>query len=280
MTRSRVFDVLKYTLLVLVIADTLIPLLWIISIGFRFPDEVLQIVPSRLTLSNIPEAIRQTRYWAGLEFYRMFGNSIFVTTVSIAGIIVVCSLAAFGFSHFRFRGKEIIFIAFLLSFMIPIQVMLIPLFFLMKNLGLLGSLAVLILPYIAFGFPIGVLILRSFFERIPRDIENAAIIDGASDLDIFSRIVFPLAKPAVATVATFSFLTVWNEFLFALVFIRKDSLKTIPLVLNQMSSHPYGKLQYEIYGAMVFLTIIPVLAIFLVFQRWFISGLTAGAIKG
>ncbi|MCL5071770.1 MAG: carbohydrate ABC transporter permease [Actinobacteria bacterium] len=269
----------KYLFLAIIISMVLFPLLWVLSLAFRFPNEVLEIFPTKFTLMNIPKAIFQVQDWGGLSFLRMFFNSIFVTSLAIIGILVISSLAAFGFSNYKFRFKEIIFIAFLLGIMIPVQVMLIPLFILMKNLKLLATYFVLILPYISFGFPFGTLILRGFFEKIPLELKEAAKIDGATDLKIFTGIVLPLSKPALATVVTFSFMATWNEFLFALVFIRNDSLQTIPLLLNRMSGAQYG-VQWEVYGAMIFLTVIPVIIVFIIFQRWFVAGLTSGAIKG
>lgn len=176
--------------------------------------------------------------------------------------------------------KNLFLLYFLISFMIPVQVLLIPLFVLMKNLKLLTSYFVLILPYISFGFPIAILILRGFFEKIPMEIKEAAKIDGASDTRILMKVVLPISKPAIATVITFSFMMVWNEFLFALVFIRKNHLQTIPIVLNQLQYNPHGIVRYEVYGALIFLTIIPEIIIFIFFQRWFIAGLSAGAVKG
>jgi ABC-type glycerol-3-phosphate transport system permease component len=272
--------ILKILFLVVIMLVILVPLVLIMSLGFRVAEDVFEILPSTITLKNIPKSIERVKDWGGLTFVRMYANSVLVSATSILGIIIITCLAAFGFSHYKFKGKEMIFIAFILSFMIPVQVMLIPLFQLMKKLQLLKSYLVLILPYIAFGFPIAVLILRGFFGRVPPEIKEAAIIDGAKDFTIFTRIIMPLAKPAIATIITFSFMTVWNEFLFALVFIRKDLMMTIPIVLNRMSTADPYVVQWEIYGAMIFLTVIPVIVIFIFFQKWFIAGLSEGAVKG
>lgn len=272
--------IFKYIILVILVLIILIPLVWILSLSLRYNKDVFEIIPSAITFGNFSKAIELTNSWAGLNFFKMFGNSILVSGLSIIGIIVVSVFAAFGFSNYRFFGKEAIFTSFLLSFMIPVQVLLIPLFVLMKNMGLLNSYLVLILPYIAFNFPIGTLILRSFFDKIPVEIKEAAIIDGANDIRVLTRIVLPLAKPAIATVIIFNFLVVWNEFLFALIFIRNDAMQTIPVVLNRMIYNPYGIIQYEVYSAMIVLTLIPTLIIFILFQKWFIAGLSAGAVKG
>ncbi len=269
----------KYSLLALILVIVGIPLVWIISIAFRYPDEVLDILPTKFTLTNFPNAILELNTWGGLSFIRMFGNSILVTSISIIGILIISSLVAFAFSNYSFKFKEPLFILFLLGMLIPAQVLLIPLFFLMKNLQLMGTYFTLILPYIAFGFPLGVLILRSFFEKIPIEIKEAAKIDGATDFKVFMKIVLPLSRPALATLTILSFMAVWNEFLFALVFIRDDSMQTIPLILSRVGQSRYG-IDYGVYGAFITLTIIPVLIIFIIFQRWFIAGLSAGAVKG
>ena len=279
MKTNPVFIAGKYLILFFIIAAVLIPLIWVISLGFRTRGEIYEILPTTLTLRNFPEAFRQIREWGKISFVRMYINSILVTSASILGIITISSLGAFGFSHYDFRGKELIFIAFLLGIVIPIQVMLIPLFVLMKQLKLLKLYFVLILPYIAFGFPVAVLILRGFFEKIPIEIKEAAHIDGASAKTIFWRIVLPISKPALATCIVFAFLSFWNEFLFALVFVRKDSMQTIPVVLSRLLGSPFVT-QYEIYAATVTLTIVPVLILYIFFQRWFIAGLSSGAVKG
>lgn len=282
MKKKKIFiGIIKYIVLAIVISAILLPLLYVISIGFRYHEDVYEIFPARgLTLQNIPEAIRETIKFANITFVRTMTNSIVVSVGSIIGIIIISILAAFAFSNYKFRFKEPLFIIFLISFMIPVQVLLIPLFVLMKNLKLLNSYLVLILPYIAIHFPIAVLILRGFFEKIPVEIKEAAKIDGASDTRILTNVVLPISRPAIATVITFSFMMVWNEFLFALVFIRNDQLQTLPIVLNLLQYNPHGLVQYEVYGAMIFLTIIPELIIFIFFQRWFIAGLSAGAVKG
>lgn len=272
--------ILKYIILVIMVLIILIPLIWILSLSLRYNKDVFEIIPSAITFGNFSKAIELTNSWAGLNFFKMFGNSFLVSGLSIIGIIIVSVFAAFGFSNYKFFGKEAIFTSFLLSFMIPVQVLLIPLFVLMKNMGLLNSYLVLILPYIAFNFPIGTLILRSFFDKIPVEIKEAAIIDGANDIRILTRIVLPLAKPAIATVIIFNFLVVWNEFLFALIFVRDEAMQTIPVVLNRMIYNPFGTIQYEVYSAMIVLTLIPTLIIFILFQKWFIAGLSAGAVKG
>ena len=156
----------KYTALGIMLLIVGIPLIWIISIGFRVESEVLDILPTQFTTINYPKMMIEFNSWGGLSFARMFGNSFLVTAVSLIGILMISSLVAFAFSNYKFKFKEPLFILFLLGMLIPAQVLLIPLFFLMKNLNLMGTYFTLILPYMAFNFPLGVLLLRSFFEKI------------------------------------------------------------------------------------------------------------------
>lgn len=269
----------KYIVLTIIILVILVPIIYILFMGFRTHEEALRIIPTRLTLENIPLAVTETYRIAKIAFSRMYLNNIFITLSSILGVLIVATLAGFGFSHYSFRFKEALFVAFLLSAMIPVHILLIPLFFLMKIFKLFDSYLVLILPYIAFQLPVSTLILRSFFERIPKEIEESAKIDGANDFRIFFNIVLPLARPALATVMTLSFLSIWNEFIFALVFIRHPNMQTITLVLNRMIGATFVK-YWELYGAILFLTLIPILIVFIIFQRWFIAGLSEGGIKG
>ncbi|GAG05244.1 unnamed protein product [marine sediment metagenome] len=190
------------------------------------------------------------------------------------------SLAAFGLSNYKLKFKEPIFLLLLVSLMIPIQVMLIPLSILLKELNLINTYCVLILPYMAFNCPIAVFILRGFFEEIPMGIKESAKIDGASDFTIFTRIILPLSKPALAAVLIISFIGVWNEFIFALVFLKDDRYLTIPVALYRILNSAVEGSPYEIYSAMATLTVFPVIIVFIFFQRWFIEGLTAGALKG
>lgn len=257
----------------------LIPIIWIISLGFRYPNEIFRIFPTRLTLENIPKAISLTQSWLGINFFKTYLNSIIISFFSIIGIVIISSLAAFGFSQYKFKGKELIFILLLVAMMIPLQVMLIPIFILMKNLNLLNTYLVLILPYIALGSPISILILRGFFEEIPMEIKEAAKIDGASDFRVFLKIILPLAKGAMACVMIFSFLFVWNEFILALTFLKNDQLLTVPVSMNRMIGAQFA-VNWELYGALIALNMIPILVLFIIFQKWFIAGLTAGAIKG
>ena len=196
-------SVVKYAVLAVAIGAILLPLLYVISIGFRHHDDVYEIWPIHgLTLENIPEAIHETIKFANITFIRTMANSLLVSASSIVGIIVIAVLAAYAFSSYKFRLKESVFITFLISFMIPVQVLLIPLFVLMKNLGLLKSYLVLILPYITVNFPVAVLILRGFFEKIPGEIKDAALVGAVDAVLTFDEFHQMLSEAAIDLVQT------------------------------------------------------------------------------
>ncbi|MCD4670212.1 MAG: carbohydrate ABC transporter permease [Actinomycetia bacterium] len=272
--------IIKYFILALILIFVLAPIIWIVMIAIRYPNEVYQLLPTRLKFDNFYIAIRDTHLRTGVNFLRMYFNSILVSVTSVLGVLIMSSLAAFGLSNYKLRFKEPIFLLLLVSLMIPIQVMLIPLSILLKELNLINTYWVLILPYMAFNCPIAVFILRGFFEEIPKGIKESARIDGASDFTVFARIVLPLSKPALASVLIISFIGVWNEFIFALVFLKDDHYLTIPVALYRILNSGVEGSPYEIYSAMVTLTVFPVIIVFVFFQRWFIEGLTAGALKG
>jgi ABC-type glycerol-3-phosphate transport system permease component len=258
------------------------PILWIISIAFRSPSKAYEayffIIPKSFSFQNFFLVKDFFNNFLQITITRMFFNSILVTTVSIIISIVISAFSAFSFSNYKFKGKEVIFLILLISFMLPFHAIIIPLYLELNYLHLLDSYLALILPYIAFSIPISTLILRRFFEEIPLDLRDASRIDGASDFYYFLKIVLPLSRPALATCIIFLFLEFWNEFLFAFVFIRSYSLQTIPAVMARVGG---GKAVIPIgtYTAAIVIVIIPVLIVFMIFQKWFIKGLVMGAVK-
>ncbi len=273
---SRVF-------IIIVLIVILVPILYIFSLSIRTEETVYQdylfLIPKQVTLQNYFDAFEYAETRLDVSFLEMFRNSIIATFSSIAIAMVIASLASFSFSNYRFRGKELTFTAIIASFVIPAQVLLIPLFFILRNAGVINTYLAVIIPYVGFLIPIAVLILRSFFEQIPREIMESAKIDGASDLRIFLQIILPLSKPAIASCIILLFLETWNEFIFALVFLQNPKFQTIPVAIAKIAGGKYI-VPIGTYGAAIMITIIPVLIVFVIFQRWFIAGMTMGALKG
>lgn len=273
-----------FTRIVVIIALIVIlfPILYIFSLSLRSKltifDATAYLIPKEFTFFNYIDAFNYAKTYLNVTFLEMFRNSLVVTFSSIIIVIIIAGFASFAFSNYRFKGKEAIFTMIIASFVIPAQVLLIPLFFILKFLGVLNSYVAVIIPYVGFTMPIAVLVLRSFFEQIPKEIRESAKIDGATDLRLYLQIILPLSKPAIASCIILLFLETWNEFIFALVFLQNPKFQTIPVALAKISG---GKhiIPLGTYSAAIIITIIPVLITFIIFQKWFISGMTMGAIK-
>lgn len=216
--------------------------------------------------------------WAAGDFSIYFKNSLFLILMKVPLGIFISALAAYPLAKMSFRLNQPIFLFFLIGLAVPIQVVLQPLVVMMKGLGVGNTLFALLPPYVAFGIPLQVLVLRGFFRQIPTELVEAARVDGASELSIFFRIMVPLTVPALAALAIIDSLATWNEFLLALVLIGEHAWRTVPVGLMQFQGEHNS--DYTVLMAGVALSIIPVLIIFLLLQRYFVAGLTAGAVKG
>ena len=259
------------------------PLFWIFTLSLKLPQEVFQayfvIIPKHVTFQNYIAALDYAKMYFKIGFPRMYLNSFIITSATIVLTLFMALLAGFALSNFRFRGTNAVFSLILASFMIPTQVLLIPLFVFFKKIHILNSYLAVVLPYTLFTVPIATLIFKSFFTEIPRELKEAATIDGASNFLYFSRVAIPIAKPAIATVIIYSFTLVWNEFLLALVFLGKDHLKPLPVAISNIAGGQYI-VPYNIFTASMMICIIPVLIVFLWLQKWFLRGVTMGALKG
>jgi ABC-type glycerol-3-phosphate transport system permease component len=281
--KNPVFFVITRVIVVLTIVGILFPILYIFSLSLRTEDTVYQdtmlLIPEEVTHENYVNAWNLAKTRLNVSFLQMFRNSVICTVSAIVLAIVLASLSSFSFSHYRFRGKELLFTTIIASYVVPAQVLLIPLFFVMVRLGIINTYLAVIFPYIGFSVPIATLILRSFFEQIPYEIKEAATIDGARDMQILSRIIIPLAAPAIASCIILLFLETWNEFIYALVFLQKPAIQTIPVAIAKIAGGKF-RLPLGTYGAAIMITVFPIMVVFIVFQKWFVAGVTMGAIKG
>lgn len=281
--KNPVFFVITRVIVVLTIVGTLFPILYIFSLSLRTEDTVYQdtlvLIPKEVTHENYVNAWNLAKTRLNVSFLQMFRNSVICTMSAIVLAIVLASLSSFSFSHYRFKGKEVLFTTIIASYVVPAQVLLIPLFFVMARLGIINTYLAVIFPYIGFSVPIATLILRSFFEQIPYEIKEAATIDGARDLQILGRIIIPLAAPAIASCIILLFLETWNEFIYALVFLQKPAIQTIPVAIAKIAGGKF-RLPLGTYGAAIMITVFPIMVVFIVFQKWFVAGVTMGAIKG
>jgi raffinose/stachyose/melibiose transport system permease protein len=273
--RGRALKVLLYGILGLYALVCLYPFILMVLSSFRTTAEIFE-NPFSLPTSFTFEAYRKA--WGIGNFSNYFVNSVVVTLSSVAIILVIGSLAAYPIGRYAFRGRNFLFIYFLSGLMLPIKLGIVPIFFLMKSLGLYDTRLSLVLIYAASGLPFSIFILSGFFRTLPTELEDAARIDGANEFQIYLRVMLPLIRPALATVAIFNFITLWNDFFFPLILIQTDSLKTIPAGLANF----FGTFQTD--WAMIFAGIsiasLPLMVLFFVASKHIIKGLTAGAVKG
>jgi len=260
--------------LLLALAISIAPAVYMVSMSLMDNPQLFagRIVAWPLSPENYPQA------WVASGIGRLYGNSLVVSTASMLLTVAISALAGYGLGRIAFAGRGIVYALVLVGLTIPLQIALIPLFINLRSLGLLNTRLALIGPYTGFGLAFGTYIMKGFFEGLPRELEEAARLDGAGEFGIFLRVMLPLTRPALATVAIFLFLQNWNEFLFALTFITEGAMRTLPTgIYALLSSEFYGN--YPILAASLVLFSLPVLVLYFLFQRQFIEGLTAGALK-
>jgi multiple sugar transport system permease protein len=264
-----------YALLISGAVLTTLPLIFMISTALKSQVYIIetppQFLPQHPTLQNFVEA------WTSNNFGVFFMNSLAVAISTTAVSVLLSAMMAYAFARFAFAGKNLFFYSLLLTLMIPGLMLIIPQFLLAKNLGLLDSRPGLVFVYIATSLALNTYLLRSFFEQLPREIEQAAVVDGAGHLVIFTRIVMPLSTPALATVSIFTFLYAWDEFPWAVTAINSDANKTLPMAIALFQTA--HSTQWGLVFAASLIAIIPVILVFIVFQRYFVRGLTSGALK-
>jgi ABC-type glycerol-3-phosphate transport system permease component len=259
----------------------LYPVLFIVSLSLRRREELasagFDLIPHHVRWENYADAFTMMERFV-VPIPTLMMNSAIVVGAAVLGTLAIAVLAAYAFAVIEFPGKRGLLYIVLLGLIVPIPMMLIPEFIAVKTYGLIGSRFSLILPYIAFGLPLPILILTTYFKDIPKELLEAAHIDGASHLQILSSVVLPLSRPALATCTIFLGLTLWNEFPLALVIIHDPSLLTVPVGLASVKGKGFSP--WEIVAAVMLITSTPVIALFIAFQRQFIEGLVRGSLKG
>ncbi|MGX6443759.1 carbohydrate ABC transporter permease [Neobacillus sp. K501] len=252
----------------------LYPLLLMIFSSFKTTIEIFQhplALPSEWSLDTYKKLLEQ------IPFGSYFANSIIVSVASVLLVILFGSMASYYIARFSFKWNGALLFIFLIGMMIPIKLGIVPLYMLMKNLGLTNNLLSLVCMYTATGLPLAVLILTSFFKTLPNELEEAARIDGATDLRILWSIIFPLMRPVLGTVMIVNFIGAWNDFFFPLIFITDDAKKTIPIgMLSLFGEH---SADWSTLFAGLTLSSLPMIILFFFASKQFMEGLTAGAVK-
>lgn len=257
------------------------PFVWLLSTALKSADENIfsyppSFIPAHATLLNFVEV------WHRVPFDKYIINSVIVALVTIFLNLLLSALAAYPLARMNFKGKNFIFHAILATIMVPFQVIMIPVYLMVLRLNLVDSVsefagfAGLILPFAVNAF--GIFLMRQAFLEIPKELEEAAVIDGCNTFDIWWRIFIPLTKPALATLAIFTFVGAWSEFLWPSIVLSKQSMYTLPVGLTHLQGVFSANWRYIAAGAII--SIIPILALFLMLQRYFIGGAIQGAVKG
>jgi raffinose/stachyose/melibiose transport system permease protein len=269
------WQTLVYAALVLFAIQTIYPIVWMIFGSLKTNDDLFTNIwgpPRGLQWSNYSEA------WQIGSLGTRIGNSILVTAGSLVLLLVVATPAAYAIARLALPGARAIFVVILATMMVPAQTTLIPLFLIVKELGLVNSRLGLILIYAATGTAFSIFVLRAFFLSIPVELEDAALCDGANRWQAFMHVVLPLARPGLATVAIFQGMEIWNEFFLAFIFVRDPERQTIPLGLVEFFFRYQS--EWTLYFAALTTITLPVIILYVAMQRQFIAGLTAGALKG
>lgn len=277
--RRRTSRIVLYTICVVLVALFLFPVVFSTLTSVKPAAEASAVpptyLPSRITLENYAKL---NKYGAGV--FQYIFNSASVALLTVFGTIVLSTLAGFGFSRFQFPGKNVLFIMVLAALMIPFQSILTPLFLMLSAVKLQNTLVGLALVYITFQLPFGVFMMRNMFDTVPREIEEAALLDGCTTLSMLTRVMLVLVRPGIITVAVYAFLNSWNEFIAALIIMTQEAKFTLPIMLTSVRSGYYGAIDWGALQAGVTVTILPCVLLFLLLQRYYMQGLMGGAVKG
>lgn len=278
--QRRVNAAVVYTIMIVLAVIFMFPFFWTVSSSLKEPYELMTFPPTWLPAT--PQWGNYVRVVQKVPFLQWTMNTVFVVAISTFGTVLSASIVAYSFARFEYPGREAIFIVTLATMMLPAQVTLIPQFILFNKLGWINTLYPLWVPFIFGGGAFYIFLLRQFFRTLPRELDEAALIDGASYWRIFTSILMPLAKPALATVAVISFISHWNEFVNPLIYINSPDKFTLALGLNYFKNVPEGAglpTQHLLMAASV-MVIIPVLILFFSAQRYFVRGIALSGIKG
>lgn len=274
--RKRLGDVIALILLTVGSVTMMVPFLWMVFTSLKSLPEIYayppQFLPEQWLWGNYLEA------WTLLPFDKFFRNSAIVSICVVLGQLFTCSLAGYSFGRLRYPGRDRLFFLYLATMMIPFAVIMIPLYVQMRWMQWVDTLWPLIIP--AIFTPWGTFMMRQFMSTLPRELEDAARIDGASFFRIYRTIILPLTKPALATLGIFTFLGSWNNFLWPLIIISSLNLKTIPLGMMAFHSRMPAKTPWELVMAAATFSIIPILIAFILGQKYYVRGIVTTGIKG
>ncbi len=274
LVRKLLLGGLQYAFLILMALVFLVPFIWMVSTSLKTEEYILRtdFIPNPASLDSYVELFET------MPMGRMVANSVFVTVTATVGQILFAGMSAYAFARMKWRGRNLVFGLYLATMMIPYQVVVIPQFILVSKLGWVNSYPALILPSIFSAF--ATFLMRQSFLSIPPELEEAAIMDGASHLTIFRKIMLPLSKPVIATLTVFAFMGIWNSYLWPLFVARKPEFMTLPLGLATLQGSNQSLTEWNLVMAGAVVTVLPILVIYLFAQKWFVQGAVISGIKG
>jgi ABC-type glycerol-3-phosphate transport system permease component len=273
--KRPLFRLFMYIILIAASAMVLIPVLWMISTAFKSNEEVMVTPP--VWIPENPTFDAFARIWKDYPFGDYFLNSVIIVIAATLISIIFSALAGYGASRFRFRGRGSFLTFLLITQMFPSIMLLIPFYQVLKTLGLIDTHMGLIIVYISFTVPFCTWMMLGFFDSIPKELDEAALIDGCGPVRTFVQIIFPLSLPGIAATAIYAFLQSWNEYMFALILTTREEMKTLPVGIGQLNG--YYKVAWNDMMAASIISSMPLIIMFLFMQKYFISSLTAGAVK-
>lgn len=272
----RKLDAFTYIFLIIGSIAMVLPFLLMFTLALSPNDKVLTypplLFPTNITTKNFQDVMN-----AG-SFFRYFINSLVISFVTTAGQMVTCSMAGYAFARLEFKAKNAIFMVFLATMMIPTQVNLVPLFSLMQKLGWVNTYFALIIPGLFSAF--GIFLMRQYYMTLPKELEDSGKVDGCTHWGIFWKIFFPLSVPSLAALGIFSFITSWNSFLWPLLVTNSETLRTLPVGLAAFKSSFREVTNWSLLMAGTLISVIPAVIVFITGQKYFISGITSGSVKG
>ncbi len=264
-----------YVFLIFSSIFTIVPMLFLFNLSFRVKEDLIR--KGILALPEVWHFENYSKAWKIGHFSTYFSNSIIISALSILGVLVLATLVSYAMVYYEFPGKEIVNILILIGLIIPFEIIIIPLFFNMKFVGLLGTRAPVYLTHIALNIPFCVFLLRGFIKDIPVSLVESARIDGAREITVLYKIIVPVIRPALVTIIILIFMWTWNDFMLSNIMLRDDKMRTLPLGLSFFKGKFTRDIPLTSAASTIMMT--PVLLLYLIFQKHMIKGLTIGAVK-
>lgn len=268
------WNILRYLVLTLFLLIFFIPVIWVWSSALKTSREIMNDpfgLPSAFRWENLERA------WTVGRFDRYMGNTVIYCVAIVGGVVILACLTGYALAMLPLPGRNVILLIFILGLMVPFQSVMIPIYYLLRDLSLLETYWAFILPGIAFRLPFGIFLMRGFFRGLPGDLRDAARVDGANEWAVFRQVMLPLAIPGLATLVVFQFIWTWNEFLMPLIYVQTDDLR--PVSLGTMFFFGRYTSDRGMIAAGVTISMLPMVVLYLLLQRRFIEGITAGALK-